>query len=90
MKKFNLNICLNDIPDGLARWSKESEKNGKTYFQATIVERKEVGKFGDTHFVKVSWKEGNEWKDQIIGSVRPIEQKTATEKPRKTNNDLPF
>lgn len=80
MKTFNLNICLSDIPNGIEKWAKTSEKNNKSYFSATIVERKEAGKFGETHFVKLSWKEGEEWKDQIIGNIKPIEAKEKKEK----------
>lgn len=45
-----LNLCLTDLP-------KENiikGKNGKLYINIVVDERKEVGKFGDTHTVTLS------------------------------------
>lgn len=46
-----LSVCISDIPKSEF---KESEKNGKKYLTLVVNERKEVGKYGETHTVALS------------------------------------
>jgi hypothetical protein len=53
----NLSICLSDIPE---EFVKKSEKNSKLYVNLELRERKEIGRYGDTHFIAVNqWKPGD-------------------------------
>ena len=66
-----LNLCLTDLP-------KENiikGKNGKLYINLIVDERKEVGRFGDTHTVTLSQsKEEREAKKDksYVGSGKEI------------------
>ena len=46
-----LSVCISDIPKSEF---KESEKNGKKYLTLVVNERKEAGKYGETHTVALS------------------------------------
>ena len=62
-------ICLSDIPKELIR----EGKNGKKYLSIEVRERREVGRFGDTHYVKAYCKAA-ERKDDVnyfIGDLKP-------------------
>lgn len=62
-------ICLTDIPKELIR----EGKNGKKYLSIEVRERREVGRFGDTHYVKAYCKK-DERKDDVnyfIGDLKP-------------------
>ncbi|MCQ2348931.1 MAG: hypothetical protein MJZ98_00455 [Paludibacteraceae bacterium] len=48
MATIFLDICLSDIPKELI---KKVESNGKCYLYAKLVERKEMDKYGNTHFI---------------------------------------
>ena len=63
-------ICLTDIPKELIR---TSEKNGKKYITIEVRERREPGKFGDTHYVKAYCKaaERKENVNYFIGDLKP-------------------
>lgn len=94
-----LNLCLTDLP-------KESiikGKNGKLYINLVVDERREVGKFGDTHTVTLSQsKEEREAKKdkayvgsgkEIIFQNRDRPQQTSTSYSSTTdepNDGMPF
>ena len=62
-------ICLSDIPKELIR----EGKNGKKYLSIEVRERREMGRFGDTHYVKAYCKAA-ERKDDVnyfIGDLKP-------------------
>ncbi len=61
-------ICLSDIPKRLIR-----ERNGKKYLSIEVIERREVGQYGDTHFVSASCKKDDriEGENRIIGNLKP-------------------
>lgn len=62
-------ICLSDIPKELIR----EGKNGKKYLSIEVRERREMGRFGDTHYVKAYCKK-DERKDDVnyfIGDLKP-------------------
>lgn len=69
-------ICLSDIP----REQMKAAENGKVYVNVRIVERREVGKFGDTHFISCSPKkeEQKEGVNYIIGNVKPSVERVET------------
>ncbi len=72
-------ICLSDIPKELIR---TSEKNGKKYLTIEVRERREPGKYGDTHYVKAYCKkdERKENVNYFIGDLKPstFEREVAT------------
>ena len=52
--KMNVSICLTDLPP---EHISTSQSNGKKYIDLTIAERREEGRFGDTHYVCVdTWR----------------------------------
>ena len=88
-------ICLSDIPDEL----RKKPDNGKIYVNISIIPRKEIGKYGHTHFISCSPKqeERKEGVNYIIGDVKPLERKEQTPTPEEIDNapvadpdDLPF
>lgn len=95
MADFYGSLCLSDIP---ARLIKQG-KDGKKYLNINIVERKEVGKFGATHFIVASCKkeEQVEGENRFIGDCQPFVKKSAPtpEEIEKMpvandNTELPF
>jgi hypothetical protein len=95
--KISIDICLSDIPKECIT----EGKNGKKYIKLVMVERKEAGNYGETHFVAISQtKEQREAKmpTVYIGNAKPIiYQPKVEEKPTETpfsvpdkTNDLPF
>ena len=48
---INGSICLDDFPQELRQ---VSPKNGKTYLNITIGKKREVGQYGDTHYITVN------------------------------------
>jgi len=84
--KISIDICLSDIPKEFIT----EAKNGKKYIKLVMVERKEAGKFGETHFVAISQtKEQREAKmpTVYIGNAKPIiYQPKVEQKPA----DMPF
>ena len=91
---YHGSICLSDIPRRLIKVA----DNGKKYLNISIVERKEVGKFGETHFIAASCKkeEQVEGENRFIGGCQPFAPKNPTPKdieqmpPMAENDDLPF
>lgn len=68
-------ICLSDIPKRLIK-----EINGKLYLNIDIVERREVGNYGDTHFIAATCKQDErvEGENRYIGHMRPSKPKVVT------------
>lgn len=89
-------ICLSDAQ--AAGMIKKAD-NGKLYLNIRVVERREVGKFGDTHFISC---EPNrmyrvEGVNYICGNLRPFKRQEAAptsqeidEMPAATEAELPF
>ena len=71
---FYGSICLSDIPRRLIK----EGKDGKKYLNINISERKEVGKFGETHFIAASCKKEDrvEGENRFIGACQPFAVKT--------------
>lgn len=95
MADFYGSLCLTDIPKRLIKVGKD----GKKYLNINISERKEVGKFGETHFIAASCKkeERVEGENRFIGACQPFAPKVAPtpeeieKMPAAENNDeLPF
>lgn len=63
-------ICLSDVPRRLIK----EGKDGKKYLNINIVERKEVGKYGETHFIAASCKkeEQIDGENRFIGACQPF------------------
>jgi hypothetical protein len=88
MSKLIIDICLSDIPKEVMT----EAKNGKKYVKLSLVERKEPGKYGETHFVAITQtKEQREAKAPTVyvGSAKPMfsapKQPTADESPKSTD-----
>ena len=93
MNKHIIDICLSDIPES----AKTVAKNGKVYVKLNLVERKQPGNYGETHFVCIAQtKEQREAKAPTIycGSAKPLNFTPANNQPQFTAisdpNDLPF
>lgn len=93
MSKFLYgSICLTDIPK---EHITVSQTNGKEYLNIAIAERKEKGKFGETHTVTVSilkdQKKPND-KPIYIGNLKSWERNTNNQSGGnlKKDDDLPF
>ena len=98
---INVSICLSDIPKEAIT---KSEKNGKSYCNIIVDERKQVGNYGETHTVAMSQsKEQREAKEPKIyvgsGKEFKFEQRTEsrnTSAPTQhadcnnSNDGLPF
>lgn len=71
--KYLGSICLSDIPKDVI---KKSESNGKLYLSFAILERKTVGKGGETCFISCSPKKElqREGVNYIIGDIKPFVQ----------------
>lgn len=79
MKLFG-SICLTDIA---ATGKAVKASNGKIYVNIEVVEKREVGRYGDTHFVSVSCKK-DERKDGVnyyVGNLKPsqYDEQSATQ-----------
>lgn len=92
---FYGSLCLTDIPKRLIK----EGKDGKKYLNINIVERKEVGKYGETHFIAASCKkeEQIEGENRFIGGCQPFAPKASptpediAEMPAaEKTDDLPF
>lgn len=61
-------ICLSDIPKRLIR-----DYNGKKYLSIEVVERKQVGEKGDTHFISAYCKKDDrvDGEKRIFGNLKP-------------------
>ncbi len=89
-------ICLSDIPKRLIK----KADNGKLYLNINVIERKEVGKYGDTHFIVASCRkeELREGENRFIGDCKTFAprrvspddvEKSPVATPEETD-DLPF
>ena len=69
--KFLGSICLSDIPKDVIR---VYQANGKAYLSFAIIERKEVGKNGETHFISCAPKkeERRDGTNYVIGDIKPF------------------
>lgn len=70
-QNFYGSICLSDIPKDLITHG----KNGKKYLSIVVNERREVGKYGHTHYIKVYAKKKSVSPDATlyIGELKPSE-----------------
>lgn len=62
-------ICLSDIPQELVR----EGKNGKKYLSVEVSARKNVGAYGDTHYIKALCRkeQRREGVNYFIGDLKP-------------------
>lgn len=75
-------ICLTDVVStGQAR----KAENGKIYLNIAVRERKEVGEYGDTHFITCAPKkeERLEGVNYIIGNLKPSKFDNAAPTPEQ-------
>lgn len=66
MKVLTGSICIDDLDKSAI----VTASNGKRYISINVVERKKVGKFGETHFIS-QYVKGAE-KNPIIGNMKPL------------------
>lgn len=93
-ENFYGSICLSDIPKELIT----TAKNGKKYLNVVVNQRREVGQYGHTHYIKAYAKKGTVSPDTnlYIGELKPSEfqeGQAAQSRPAtapNTNDDLPF
>jgi len=74
---LKVGICLTDIPK---EWIKE-DKNGRKWVNLVIGQRRETGKFGETHTVKV---------DTFVPGQKRQEPEVPTGENSAYDSDLPF
>lgn len=68
-KTLTGSICIDEI----CKSAITTAKNGKRYININIVERRSVGKYGETHFITQYVKGAD--KSPIIGNVKPLQGK---------------
>ncbi len=94
-KFFYGSICLSDVPRELFK----KADNGKVYLNITVNERREVGQYGDTHFISCSPKkeERKEGVNYICGNLKTYDPQPSTPStddiaaaPTASDDDLPF
>lgn len=66
MKVLSGSICIDDLDKSAI----VTASNGKRYISINVVERKKVGKFGETHFIS-QYVKGAE-QNPIIGNMKPL------------------
>lgn len=68
-ENFYGSICLTDIPKELIT----TAKNGKKYLNVVVNQRREVGQYGHTHYIKAYAKKGTIAPDVnlYIGELKP-------------------
>jgi hypothetical protein len=66
MKVLTGSICIDDLDKSAI----VTASNGKRYISINVVERKKVGKFGETHFIS-QYVKGAE-QNLIIGNMKPL------------------
>ena len=89
-------ICLSDIPTELIK----KLDNGKLYLNVSVQERREVGTYGETHFISCRPKNKEERKEgvnYIIGGLKTYDPQPQTPTvadidaaPAASPDDLPF
>ena len=93
-------ICLSDVPKELFKKVKCQDGKERVYLNIAIKKRKEVGKYGHTHFITCEPKDKDERKDgvnYICGDLTEYVAKGNTPSAEDVNsapaagaNDLPF
>lgn len=75
MSNYYGSICLSDIPKRLIK----KADNGKLYLNIDVVELKEPGQYGDTHFIAASCKKDDrvDGENRFIGHLKPSEPRQA-------------
>jgi hypothetical protein len=95
MGLINISICLSDLPKDKIKQA----ANGKKYINLCISERKETGKYGETHTLFVSQTKEEREEQQTVTYVgsgieyapKPVTQQDINNAPVSDNNDdLPF
>lgn len=88
-------ICLSDIPKELIT----TAKNGKKYLNVVVNQRREIGQYGHTHYIKAYAKKGTvaPGTNLYIGELKPSEfqdgqasQSRAATLPPPPDNEPPF
>ncbi len=88
-------ICLTDVPKELFK----KAENGKIYLNIAVFERKEVSKFGQTHFISCAPRKEDRKDDvnYIIGDLKLLGQTPPAPTPEQIEqaptapyDDLPF
>lgn len=87
--RFYGSICLSDIPKEVMR----KAANGKVYVNISIAPRKEVGKFGHTHYITCRPKaeEVKEGVNYFIGDLKPsafAEENAASQAPQAVAEEV--
>ena len=96
-------ICLSDIPKSQIKAVTHKDGTVKKWLNIKVVEKKEVGKYGDTHFISCAPKkeEQIEGEKYIIGNAKLHERQPSAPSFDDVNNapiapdngdsdDLPF
>ena len=90
-------ICLSDIPTELIKRVECKDGKKRAYLNIKVVRRKEVGKYGHTHFISCEPREDErvEGVKYIIGDMKEHvqEEKPQPQQPTaasNANDDLPF
>lgn len=75
---FYGSLELTSIPKRLIK-----EVNGKLYLNIRVIERKQLGKFGDSHFIVASCKKEDEVEGEnlFIGNLKPFSQPSSPVTP---------
>jgi hypothetical protein len=100
MSLINISLCLTDLKEKCPEKIKKAE-NGRYYVNLCLGERKEIGKYGETHTLFVSQtKEEREFNVETVyvGSGREYRPNAVTAEdiekapaaPLDENDDLPF
>lgn len=93
-------ICLSNIPRSEIKKIKCKDGQERLFLNVAVIERKEKGQFGDTHFISCAPKK-DERKDDvsyIIGDLKewnpepqmPTAEQIAAANPITESDDLPF
>lgn len=94
-------ICLSNIPKRLFKKVKVSDGTEKVFLNISIHKRKEVGKFGHTHFVSCAPKKEEQVEGEfyICGDLKeyvpqdnqqPTTQENVNAAPPVSGDSLPF
>lgn len=99
MSSYRGSICLSNIPKELIKEVTCKDGTVRKYLNVALIERKQVGMYGDTHFLSCSPPKDQqvEGKNYIIGDFKPLVSSAAPQptlpQPTQQNNqvdDLPF
>lgn len=90
-------ICLSSVPKELFKKVACKDGTERIYLNLAVIESKQVGKFGDTHFISVSPKEEErkEGVNYIVGNMKELKSQIPTQDeiqqtPPAAAEDLPF